>query len=139
MPGSFAQEGISPHLSSVPSRSPLSGSSRTASTGCDGAMLYRASSSGILRTPSSSAMTARLVLRVKRPHMGSGPYTVSPTPFVLDAAAPVKTAGTGSQRPSFDLEAKQRRSVWSINTTPGGCDHVAPYPPELVEICVLAS
>lgn len=40
---------------------------------------------------------------------------------------------------SFDLEAKNRRSVWSINTKPGGCGHVAPYPPELVEICVLAS
>jgi len=27
----------------------------------------------------------------------------------------------------------------SLNADQSGCDHVAPYPPELVEICVLAS
>jgi len=40
---------------------------------------------------------------------------------------------------SFDLEARNRRSVWSIPTKPSGCEHVAPYPPELVEVCALAS
>ena len=45
MVGSFAQEGISPHRMVEKLRRGLEGSWRIASTGCDGAMLYRGASS----------------------------------------------------------------------------------------------
>src|SRR5262249_35747548 len=70
MPGSLAQEGMRPHLSIVPSRSPRFGSIRTARTGCDGAMLYRGAQRGRdVEPPMSSAILTRLVFKVKRPHM----------------------------------------------------------------------
>src|SRR5215469_1516055 len=95
MLGSLAQEGIRPHLSSVPSRSPRSGSIRTARTGCDGAMLYRGSKSGRdFELPMSSAIFARLVLSVKRPHTSH-----------LPVGLPSYSPGTLTSAPSFAASA----------------------------------
>lgn len=56
---------------------------------------------------------------------------------------------TKSNRYRYDHEAvkevaegggyRNRRSVWSINTTSSGTSHIAPFPQSLVEPCVLAS
>jgi site-specific DNA-methyltransferase (adenine-specific) len=39
---------------------------------------------------------------------------------------------------SFDSDQRRRRSVWSVNTRPYTGAHCAPYPPELIEPCILA-
>lgn len=41
-------------------------------------------------------------------------------------------------KPSIKAEARNRRSVWSINTLPYKGAHAAPYPEELVRLCILA-
>ena len=39
---------------------------------------------------------------------------------------------------SFDLTARTRRTVWSVNTVPFEGAHIAPYPADLIEPCILA-
>lgn len=51
--------------------------------------------------------------------------------YRYNASAVMEPAGGGA--------ARNRRSVWSINTRNSGSSHIAPFPPELVEPCILAS
>lgn len=39
---------------------------------------------------------------------------------------------------NFDPDQRRRRSVWSVNTRPYTGAHCAPYPPDLIEPCILA-
>lgn len=39
---------------------------------------------------------------------------------------------------SFDEDKRRRRSVWSVNTKPYPGHHCAPFPPALIEPCILA-
>ena len=67
--GSFAHDGMSPHLSMANSRLPVALAERTARTDWEGAMLYRGDKENATGAPNSFERTASGSNRVYRPHM----------------------------------------------------------------------